>query len=216
MSAEARALRKKPRITPPPTPRDVANPDMRDQILAAAAALFGERGYHATTVRDVAHGLGLLSGSLYSHVDSKEDLLYEITRLDMEIYLKTVVPIANSDAPAVERYRSAMRAHFKLGAGYGVQARIVLAEFREIKDEDKLDDIIDLRDRYDQLWDQIIADGIDQGAIRQDIDAKFFRIASLSIGNWASSWVNPDGPSDTDAIADIFCDLLLDGARSRE
>src|SRR5690348_10020612 len=68
-----------PESSPPP-PRGTLNESRWDEVLSVAAEVFGEKGYRAATLRDIASRLGMLKGSLYYYIDSKEDLLFEILR----------------------------------------------------------------------------------------------------------------------------------------
>src|ERR687895_661943 len=83
----------------------------KERILEEAARLFGRRGYHATSMRDIGEATGLLAGSLYAHIASKEDLLYEVVVQAAHQFLGRVEAIRAEEPPAEERLRAAMRAH---------------------------------------------------------------------------------------------------------
>ena len=83
----------------------------RQQIEDAASALFRERGYAATSVRDIAQALNLQGGSLYAHMASKEDVLWSIVNRAADRFNAEVAPLAASAAPAPSRLRQMIRAH---------------------------------------------------------------------------------------------------------
>jgi AcrR family transcriptional regulator len=182
----------------------------RREIIEAAAALFGTRGYHATTIRQVADAAGILSGSLYAHIKSKEDLLYEIAVLDAEDFIDALTPIAESDAPADERLRTGLGAHLELVSRYGQQARVFLLEVKEIETPERREHVVALRDQYEALWAKILTDG--QGAgLFANVDVGVARIAIMSVANWAYLWLDPKGRLSPSEIADHFAEILLRG-----
>src|ERR1700733_6544477 len=87
----------------------------REAILEAAVTLFGRRGYAGTTMRDIAGEVGILPGSLYAHIDSKETLLDEIVELGIESFLAIEEAIPKS-SPIVAQLRSAIKAHVAVAA----------------------------------------------------------------------------------------------------
>jgi TetR/AcrR family transcriptional regulator, cholesterol catabolism regulator len=127
----------------------------RDQILEEAARLFGRRGYHATSMRDIGEAAGILAGSLYAHISSKEDLLYEIVLRAAERFIDEVTSIAAEDAPAEERLRRAMRAHVAVVASNVDAAWAFHHEWKALSGE-RLQEIRRLRRRYERLWDGIV------------------------------------------------------------
>ena len=75
--------------------------DRKEQIYHTARSLFSERGYPATTVRDIARELNLQAGSLYAHIESKEDVLWEIVNRAAGQFLAAVEPVVTSDRTPV-------------------------------------------------------------------------------------------------------------------
>ena len=107
----------------------------REAMLEAAIALFSEKGYHATTVREIAQAVGILPGSLYAHMAAKEDLLYEAVVQAWERFRKAVAPIAASPGHAGERLRRAMAAHIRVVAESPAAATVFLHEWRALSSE---------------------------------------------------------------------------------
>src|SRR3954467_10682700 len=83
----------------------------KEQIVQTAGAMFSRQGYHATTVRDIARELNMQGGSLYAHIDSKEDVLWEIANRAADQFLAGAEPVADSDVPAAQKLREMVRAH---------------------------------------------------------------------------------------------------------
>jgi AcrR family transcriptional regulator len=199
-----------------PSMRSQRNEDTgrRREIIEAAAELFGNHGYHATTIRQVADATGILSGSLYAHIRSKEDLLYEIAVLDAGIFTDTLRPIAEKNGPADERLREGLRAHLELVSSYGQQARLFLLEVKELETPERRQHVVELRDEYEELWAKILEDGRRDGTFA-DVDMSLARIAIMSLANWAYLWLRPDGRLSPLVVADQFSDMVLHGLLAR-
>ena len=180
----------------------------REQILDAAARLFSRQGYHATSVRDIGQEVGLLSGSLYSHMRSKEDLLYDVVLRAAGEFLAALETAAAADGSPQERLREAMRSHIRVVARDVRAARVFHHEWRALTGE-RLAEVVRLRDRYEELWDGIVRDlpGVD--------DPKLPRLLVLSAANWVYTWFDPSGPLSPDELADRYVELLLRGLSRR-
>ncbi len=193
------------------TPRDPKVPDRRHDIIRVAADLFSRRGYHRTTVRDVAHELGMKSGSLYSFIKCKEDLLYEISVMDNEIFLERIGPIASGSGTVLERIRHCLVAHFDLTAQYGQQARLALNEFWLIESQERLDHVRELRKQYETVWQDLVDQGIESGELRGDLDARVLRLTIMSFANWTYVWLRPDGRLGVEDLVDEFLKTFTSG-----
>ena len=151
----------------------------------------------------------MVSGSLYAHFASKEELLHQIVTAAGEEFLASVEPIAASDLTPVSKLREAMRAHVRVVAASIDHARVFLHEWKALKGE-RLAEVRALRDRYEALWDGILADGVRAGDLRE-MDPRFARLLVLSAANWIYNWYDPNGLMEPDQVADGFTDLLLGG-----
>jgi AcrR family transcriptional regulator len=180
----------------------------RGRILEEAARLFGSRGYHATSMRDIGEATGLLAGSLYAHISSKEDLLYEIVLQSATEFLERLEAIP-ADQDAESRLRRAMRAHIEVVAGNVDAAWVFHHEWKALTG-DRLAEIRGLRRRYERLWDGIVRD------LPGAVDPRFARLLVLSAANWTYTWYRPEGPLSPEAVADRFTDLLLAGLGREE
>ena len=181
----------------------------RDQLLRAAASVFSRRGFHGATVREIAQQSGMLSGSLYAHISTKEDLLYEIVARAARQFIDSVRPIAERTGSAAGRLREALRAHLRVVAGSIEEATVFLHEWKALSGP-RREQVQQLRDTYEALWERIIEEGVRTGEFPA-VDVKFARLLVLSAANWAYHWFRPDGPLSADEVADRFADLLLRG-----
>jgi AcrR family transcriptional regulator len=181
----------------------------RENVLEAAVALFSRKGYHGTTVREIGDEAGMLSGSLYAHITSKEELLYEVVLAAAEQFLAAIKPIAEGPGPAGEKLRQAMRAHLLVVAGNLEAATVFTNEWQALSPARQAV-YLEKRNAYEALLAGIIRQGIDSGEFRH-LDEKFARLLVLSAVNWLYAWYNPHGPLGPEVVADNFADLILQG-----
>jgi TetR/AcrR family transcriptional regulator, cholesterol catabolism regulator len=181
----------------------------RRQIENAASALFRERGYSGTSVRDIAQALNIQGGSLYAHVASKEDVLWSIVSRAADRFHDEVGPIARSEGPAGQRLRRMVRSHVAVVTGAQRDAVVFLHEWRYLSPERRAQ-MAGRRDAYEALFREAIADGISAGEFT-DVDPRLGAMLILSSLNGVAAWYRPDGQLSPDQIADQYADLLLRG-----
>ncbi len=179
------------------------------QIEDAASGLFSAKGYAATSVRDIARALDLQGGSLYAHIASKEDVLWNIVRRAAGRFHAAVRQIANEPTPVAERLRGMVRAHVRVVTDDIEHATVFLHEWRFLGPERRTA-IARQRDAYEAYWRAVIAEGMANGEFRPG-DAKMAGLGILSGLNGIAQWYRADGPLAPDAIAASFADLFLRG-----
>jgi len=181
----------------------------RAELTRAAARLFAQKGYHGTSVGDLADALGLQKGSLYTHIDSKADLLWEVAREGSEAF-HAALDALPEDGPVVERIRAALRAHLRVVAEQLDIATVFVREWRYLEG-DRREQFIAERRRYEERIRALFREGREVGELRTDLDDGTAALLALSAVNWAYTWLRPG--ADTDELADRFTAQLLDGMR---
>jgi AcrR family transcriptional regulator len=181
----------------------------RAELTRAAARLFARKGYHGTSVGDLADALGMQKGSLYTHIDAKADLLWEVAREGSEAFHGALDTVPE-DGPVLDRIQAALRAHLRVVAEQHDIATVFVREWRYLEGE-RLEQFVAERRRYEERVRALFREGRELGQLRTDLDDGTAALLTLSAANWASTWVRPG--SDTDELADRFTALLLDGMR---
>ena len=181
----------------------------REELTRIAARLFAERGYQGTSLADLAGELGVQKPSLYHHIASKEDLLWEVANDGAEAFHAALdaVPVA---APAAERIRLALRAHLGVVAAQLDVATVFVREWRYLEG-DRRERFLAERRRYEERVRDLFRDGVDGSELRTDLDVSTAALLFLSAANWAYTWLRPG--VDTDALGDRLFAALLDGMR---
>ena len=181
----------------------------RDELTRQAARLFAERGYHGTSVDQLAKAMGVQKGSLYAHMASKQELLYATMREGADAF-HAALDAVDERLPPTDRIRLAMRAHLRVVADQLDVATVFVREWRYLEG-DRRDEIVGERRRYEERFRALFREGRELGELRTDLDEAAAALLALSALNWAYTWLVPG--RDTDGLADRFYALLLDGMR---
>jgi AcrR family transcriptional regulator len=181
----------------------------RSELTRQAARLFAEKGYHGTSVGDLAQAMGVQKGSLYAHIESKADLLWAVAREGAEAFHAALDGVPEGASP-VERIRLALRAHLRVVAEQLDVATVFVREWRYL-DGERREEFLAERRRYEERFRALFREARDLGHLRTDLDDATAALLALSAANWAYTWLEPG--RDTDALADRFFALLVDGMR---
>lgn len=187
-----------------------------NELLDAAAKVFGEKGYANARLEDIAAEVGMLKGSLYYHVGSKASLLRLVRRRRFLEIAQAIEEIAAlPDEPRI-RFHRAIREQLRFVALYIAESP---QWFRNPAnpsrtDEEAVEDQ-ELVTRLREGFRTIVADGIDDGSVSPSVDSMIFVLSVLGMCNWVSRWYEPDGQYSIDEIADIQFDMLWQGIAIR-
>jgi AcrR family transcriptional regulator len=181
----------------------------RSELTRQAARLFAEKGYHGTSIGDLAEAMGVQKGSLYAHIQSKADLLWEVARGGAAAFHAALDGVPD-DLPATEKIRLGLRAHLRVVAEQLDAATVFIREWRYLEGE-RRDEFVAERRRYEERFRVLFREGRELGELRTDLDDAMATLLALSAANWAYTWIKPE--TDTDELADRFYDLLLNGMR---
>jgi AcrR family transcriptional regulator len=182
-------------------------PDAARRLLVAAVEAFAERGYHATTTRDIAGRAGMSPAALYIHYKTKEELLHRISRIGHEKALEILETAADGGGTAAERLASAVRRFVRWHAGHHTTARVVQYELDALSPEHRTE-IIELRRRSDAAVRRIINDGVEAG----EFDVPYVpgtALAVLSLCIDVARWFNAEGRRTPDEVGAFYADLVL-------
>jgi TetR/AcrR family transcriptional regulator, cholesterol catabolism regulator len=181
----------------------------RAELTRIAARLFAEKGYQGTSLADLAEAVGMQKPSLYHHIASKEDLLWEVAS-DGAAAFHAALDAVPERAPAVEKIRLALRTHLAVVAGQLEVATVFVREWRYLEGE-RRERFLAERRRYEDRIRELFREGVEGSELRTDLDTSTAALLFLSAANWAYTWLRPG--TDTDALADRVFAVLLDGMR---
>jgi TetR/AcrR family transcriptional regulator, cholesterol catabolism regulator len=183
------------------------------RVLSEAARLFRERGYAASTTRELSARLGINKASLYYHISSKEDLLHGICIESLRRVQEEVTAALEAESEPRERIRALIRAHLHSMLTDLPMHSTMLLEGKALSGS-KADEVQAARDEYEKVVFQTVSKAQRAGALRRDVKAKHLTLGLLNLLNWSMAWWNPDGQLTPGELADILSDLYLNGAGS--
>jgi AcrR family transcriptional regulator len=185
----------------------------REEILVAAAQIFSQKGFHATSMQDIAQAVNLQKASLYHHVSSKQEILVDVLDQALDLLIQRMeavmaLPLAPDDMlrQAVQVYLITLLEHRDLAA-------VLLLEHRNL-DPELHARHIPRRDRFEQLWRVLIQQGLDETVFCCSDPAMSAR-ALLGAMHWTITWYRPGGAFTPEEIAAQFSDLFLGGLLDR-
>ncbi len=186
----------------------------REQILNGAARVFSKKGYHASTVDEIAKELGLTKASIYYYVSDKSDLLYQLYKRAMTALLESQLEIMARPDPPDAKLRAMIEEYVRIVASAtAVYSVVVLREHQALPPR-KRKEIITLRDQYEQNYQQCIQEGIEQGIFEAQ-DVKMASYVVLGALNWIPNWYNPRGSLSKEQIGRMFAEQLVHGLLAR-
>ena|SRR5947209_5103783 len=189
--------------------------ERRAELLELAAQLFAERGFRATTVRDIADAAGILSGSLYHHFDSKESMVDEIlTRFQEELFGRYEEIVARGLGPR-ETLEAVVVASFESIDRHHAEVAIYQNEAKYLAQFERFGYLRQRNNQLRKLWKGILEDGVRAGVFRADLDVELvYRFIRDTV--WvAVHWYRPGGRLSAKSVARQYLGLLLDGIATR-
>ncbi|MEU9733211.1 TetR/AcrR family transcriptional regulator [Streptomyces sp. NPDC048002] len=182
-------------------------PDAARRLLIAAVEAFAERGYHATTTRDIAGRAGMSPAALYIHYKTKEELLHRISRIGHEKAVEILRTASGREGSATDRLADAVGSFVRWHAGGRTTARVVQYELDSLGPEARAE-IVGLRRQADAEIRGIIQDGVDSGEF--DVpDVKGTTLAVLSLCVDVARWFDVRGSWTPEEVGELYADLVL-------
>ncbi len=180
--------------------RDGITPDRRAELIDKAARLFGAHGYSSTSMRDIAAEFGILHGSLYHHFGSKEELFITVYATGVDAFIAEVQKAIAPLTDPWERLEAASIAHLVALLTRDSPAATVLAEWSTAYSETMRDALVQERDRYERVFDELTK----AVELPKSIKRHYFRLGLLGALNGALSWYQPGRDSPATVARQLF------------
>lgn len=195
-------------MTDQPTDQPVSR---RDELLDLAATMFAQRGLRATTVRDIADAAGILSGSLYHHFASKEEMVDEVLRSFLDWLFDRYQHIIDTEPNPLARLEGLFMASFDAIEHHHAEVVIYQDEAKRLAGQSRFGYIDELNVRQRTMWVDVLTEGIAAGYFREGIDVdlvyRFIRDTT-----WVSvRWYQPGGPLTAEQVGRQYLAIVLGG-----
>ena len=183
----------------------------RDELLDLAATMFAERGLRATTVRDISDSAGILSGSLYHHFASKEEMVDELLRSFLDWLFSRYQEIIDTESNPLERLKGLFMASFEAIEDRHAQVVIYQDEAKRLSGQQRFSYVEERNREQRKMWLDLLNQGIEEGYFRPDLDVdlvyRFIRDTT-----WVSvRWYQPGGPLTAEQVGRQYLSIVLGG-----
>jgi len=185
--------------------------DRRERLIAAAARLFREQGYERTSVRQLAEAVGILSGSVFHHFDSKEDILMAVMSTTIAAMTERLHQAKEAADDPTDCLRALIRTELELLHGE-TRDGVAVAFFQwHSLGENNQKQVLGLRETYESAWLEAL--GLARAAGLIHTDPFITRRLLTGANGWTIYWYRPDGSVDLDGLADQVLRLLVGTGR---
>ncbi len=183
----------------------------RNELLALAAPMFAQRGLRATTVRDIADSAGILSGSLYHHFSSKEEMVDEVLRGFLDWLFARYEQIVATEPNPLERLKGLFMASFEAIENRHAEVVIYQDEAKRLAEQERFSYVDERNREQRKMWVEVLNQGISQGYFLPDVDVdlvyRFIRDTT-----WVSvRWYQPGGPLTAEQVGQQYLAIVLGG-----
>ena len=190
----------------------VVNLNRKEQVIRKAAELFREKGYAASSMRDLAQKLGIEAASLYSHIKSKEEILHSLC-FDMAAeFRKSLVEVEKLNVTASERLRLGIIGHVEVMAKDLTASAVFMNEHRHLS-QPYLRDFLLLRINYINRFKAMIELGVKNNEFKSSINTKLAVMTLFSSLNWMPQWYDPGSLIQPAELGQQLADMLVNGLK---
>lgn len=186
---------------------------MKAAIQSAAIDLFYKKGYFATSISEITQSCGIQKASMYHHFPAKEDLLFAIMQQTLSDLMTGLQGSLAGTNDIESQMQLAVRNHTLFHLKRQKETFIASSELRGLS-PDNHRAIVDQRDAYEGLFQELIRTGMDQGVFCQN-DVKIISYAILTLCTAGAAWYKPGGRLSAEAIASIYETFILNGLKGR-
>jgi TetR/AcrR family transcriptional regulator, cholesterol catabolism regulator len=190
----------------------VVNLSRKEQVIRKAAELFREKGYAASSMRDLAQKLGIEAASLYSHIKSKEEILRNLCFDMASEFRKSLEEVEKQPIAASEKLKNGIIGHIQVMAQDLTASAVFMNEHRHLS-QPYLRDFLLLRINYINRFKTIIEEGVRSGEFKSTIDKKLAVMTLFSSLNWMPQWYDPNSNINPVELGQQLADMLVNGLK---
>lgn len=190
-------------------PREPSKRRLQD-IIDAAAEIFQQQGYSDASVDSIAKAVGLLKGSLYYYIDSKEDLLFHVLLDVHDGALEIVEEVSALDLPAIEKLRRYIAGHVEYNTRNVTKIAVFYHDYRALS-APRLKEVIAHRKVFEEFVQRLIEEAQREGDVDPGIDPKIASFALFGMMNWVYQWYRPRGAWKPDQLGRFYAELAIEG-----
>jgi len=196
--------------TRPERPDRGSSKKRAQDIIDAAAQIFHDQGYAETSVHDIAESVGILKGSLYYYIKSKEDLLFKVLSDVHDGFRDIVTRTEAMDAPAIDRLRYYVQEHVMYNTRNVTKMAVFYHDYRSLSEE-RLVEILERRGFYERFLRDLIGEAQAEGSVDPDLNPKLAAFTLFGMMNWVYHWYRASGSWTPPQIGAQVAAMAVDG-----
>ncbi len=178
-----------------------------ERVHDVAVRLFADRGFHGVGIRDLADAAGVSTATLYHYMGTKQDLLTAVMRTSLERLLGEAQQVAEVATDPRSAVADLVRLHVREHATRPLETVVVDGEMRALQDPQRAA-VLELRRRYEAIWERALADGVHSGAFTVP-DPAIARLAVLEMCTGVSRWFDAGGRLTPDQLAETYVEMVM-------
>ena len=182
--------------------------ELRERIIEASLKLFEQHGFHGVTVNQIVETAGISKGGFYHHFTSKDELLFVIHDIFITYVLERAIKANEQNLPAKERLRLIIKEFVSVFDIYKAHLTVFYQESIYLKAEHE-EIVRKKRNEFKTIIQNVIEEGVTNGAFRHDLSVEITTMAILGMVNWTYKWYQRNGEKRIEEIANIYTDLIL-------
>jgi len=183
--------------------------EKENEIHRVIARLFAHRGYHHTSMREIARELGMNQSSLYHYFTSKEDILFRLMDNAMDEVLRELEEIYAKDISAEEKLKNVLYSYIRSYAGDQDRLILLVNEMSSLAEANCIL-LVDKQRQYVRLIKSILKQLADEDKMKE-IDASSAAFAFFGMVHYTIKWYHKDGPITADELARLFVEIFTRG-----
>jgi len=183
----------------------------REHILSTASSLFASKSYYGTSMQDIAESVKLKKQSLYHYFSSKEDIFYELVHSALATQIENMKPILKSTLSPTEKLHHAIATHLSNFIKYRAAVLLQIYGSPIMFDAKRSNQINGLAREYEEMFRQILREGVVAGAFKAETDISLIEFAILGMLNYVDKWYSQTGRLSTEQISRIYTDFVFNG-----
>lgn len=180
------------------------------ELIDVATQVFYEKGYDGASLQDIADRLGMLKGSLYYYIQSKEDLLFDVISAVHREGLEVVRSRAELPGDPLEKLRAVIVGHVEHTCRNLVKTAVFLHELSALPEERRAE-VLGSEHAYQGVFRDLIEQGQRDGLVREDLDPRLAALSILGSTNWVYRWFRPGGAFGPEQIGAELAEMAIRG-----
>lgn len=193
-----------------------ASSNRREEILQVAASLFASRGFEATSIREIGDAAGILSGSLYHHFASKEEMLHVLLRRFVDQLVPLYERVLAESEDVTETLSNLMTAGLEVSVEHSPELTVIMHERKFLNRNPDFSYVNDVMLEVERIWYGVLQEGARSGAFRKELDINLVLRMIMDVLFSTVTWYSPKSRYSLEQISRNQIELIFHGLKQTQ